>query len=119
MTIRDPTTEAEAETEAYLTGYRETETFDLMAELQGIPSLDERERHAHEAFHHHQETATWANKTAPYLRQLAGYGDRGYGTYQECPDRETRELFARLVDRYAAGYVDGMLDRDPQVETDE
>lgn len=105
---------AELREEAYMLGYRKTQDVDLHAEMQGIPSRDDVEREAHQAFMHYQETAKYCNNTAPYLRRLAGYGDRGYGTYQECPDRETRELFARLVDAFEDGYVDGMLAREPR-----
>lgn len=119
MTSPDPagtqTDRTDEQIEAYLKAYRRTQDVDVRAMLQGAPSRQERIDYAHTSFMHFQEGATYCNQVAPYLRQLAGYGDRGYGTYQECPDRETRERFARLVDHYETGYIDGLLDRDPEV----
>jgi hypothetical protein len=49
----------------------------------------------------------------PKLRAIAGYGDRGYGTYQECYfDTASHILSEDVLEGYRAGYVDRAEGRD-------
>ena len=65
--------EWDAKHEAYNRGYSRFLNRDL---------VDIEEYH----FSQFTETAEWANTVAPDLRAMAGYDDRGHGTYQQEPE---------------------------------
>jgi hypothetical protein len=89
-------------------------------------------------FSHFTGSARWANIIAPKLRAMAGYDDRGHGTYQEerqiaaikpgCEEDEPAEahlmdafhLYDSLTDAYRMGAYDAVEDTyDPEAATHE
>lgn len=83
---------------------RQTDNLDELDPMLEIPPTD---------------SARWANRTAPKLRSIAGYGDRGCGTVQV--DREvdlerdgetitvmSSHIYDKLVDTYREGCLDSI-----------
>jgi len=110
MTVYTTQTAGDAQAEAYSMGYEDMRP-DVAQELVlGVESEDAVIEAAAESLHHFQESATWANTVAPRLRELAGFEDAGYGTFQQAPSGEAQDRFDSLLDSYTEGYTDRVLE---------
>ena len=82
----------------------------------------------YESLSYFKEYAKWSNSIAPQLRAMAGYADRGHGTYQQdrqvaaikpgCEEDEPAEadlidaayIYDILVESWEMGALDGYED---------
>lgn len=110
MTVYTTQADEDAQAEAYSMGYEDMRP-DVAQEIAGAAESEEAAiTAAAESLHHFQESATWANTVAPKLRELAGFEDAGYGTFQQAPSGEAQDRFGTLLDAYTEGYTDRVLE---------
>jgi hypothetical protein len=110
MTVYTTQADEDAQAEAYGMGYEDMRP-DVAQELAGEAGSEEAAiEAAAESLHHLQESALWANTVAPRLRELAGFEDAGYGTFQQAPSGEAQDRFDSLLDSYTEGYTDRVLE---------
>lgn len=113
----------QAVTDAYIMGY------DRGPDGDELP--DEVELDPHQSLEGFRDGARYANVTLPTLRAMAGFGDRGHGTYQEFREvvvvpaarvdddpavgarMSSDDVLRVLMDAWDCGYVDASEDRDP------
>jgi len=109
MTVYTTQADDDAEAEAYSMGYEDMRPDTAQELTLGLESEEAAITAAAESLHHFQESAIWANTVAPQLRELAGFEDAGYGTYQQAPSGEAQDRFDSLLDAYTEGYTDRVL----------
>jgi len=110
MTVYTTQADEDAQAEAYSMGYEDMRP-DVAQEIAGAAESEEGViEAAAESLHHLQESALWANTVAPKLRELAGFEDAGYGTFQQAPSGEAQDRFDTLLDSYTEGYTDRVLE---------
>jgi len=65
---------------------------------------------AHSTFNQYTQYAHYCNTVLPKLRRMAGYEDRGHGTYQKAPSDQCRDRLDSLVEYFQQGWIDAQLE---------